>query len=54
MFGWGVILLIIALIAGAMGFTGIAGQATYIAKIIFGLAIALAVISFFLGRPSAR
>ncbi|MBX3725088.1 MAG: DUF1328 domain-containing protein [Xanthomonadales bacterium] len=40
--------LLVALIAGALGFTGVAGASMGIAKLIFFLFIALAVIAFIL------
>ncbi|HVU25809.1 MAG TPA: DUF1328 family protein [Opitutus sp.] len=42
--------LIISLIAGALGFFGIAGAAAGIAKIIFGLFLVLFIISLLFGR----
>jgi uncharacterized membrane protein YtjA (UPF0391 family) len=41
---WAIIFLIISLIAGALGFTGIARGASTIAKILFGIFLALFVI----------
>lgn len=40
--------LVVALIAGALGFTGIAAGAAAIAKIVFGIFIFIAVILFVL------
>jgi uncharacterized membrane protein YtjA (UPF0391 family) len=53
MFGWAILFLIIALIAAAFGFGGLAGTAIEIAKIIFFVALVLFVISLFAGfrRP---
>ena len=45
MLGWVVTFLIIALIAGILGFGGIAGASIEIAKIVFFIAIALFVVS---------
>lgn len=42
--------LIIALIAGALGFSGIAGASAWIAHVCFVLFLALFIISFFTGR----
>lgn len=42
--------LIFALIAGALGFGGLAGAAVGIAKIIFGVFLVLALVLFLLGR----
>ena len=41
MFGWALTFLIIALIAAALGFGGIAGAAVSIAKLIFVVALLL-------------
>jgi uncharacterized membrane protein YtjA (UPF0391 family) len=43
---WTLILLIVALLAALLGFTGIAGAAAGIAKLLFWIAIILAVVSF--------
>lgn len=55
MLGWALTFLIIALIAAALGFGGIAGFAVELAKIVFFVAIVLFVISavfgFVRGRP---
>lgn len=54
MLSWSVTFLIIALIAAALGFTGIAGTAVGIAKILFFVFIVLFVVSLIFGRrPSA-
>ena len=49
MFGWVVTFLIIALIAGVLGFGGIAGASIGIAKIIFFIAIVLFLLSLLTG-----
>lgn len=41
---WAIIFLVISLIAGALGFTGVARGASTIAKILFGIFLALFVI----------
>ncbi len=46
MFRWGIIFLVIALIAAALGFGGLAGTAAWAAKIVFVVGIIL-----FLGQP---
>ncbi len=46
MLGWAITFLIIALVAAALGFGGIAGAATNIAYVVFVVALILAVISF--------
>jgi uncharacterized membrane protein YtjA (UPF0391 family) len=45
MLGWVITFLIIALIAGLLGFGGIAGASIEIAKIIFFIAIVLFLVS---------
>jgi uncharacterized membrane protein YtjA (UPF0391 family) len=50
MLSWAATFLIIALIAAALGFTGIAGTAVGLAKILFVLFLILFLISFVLGR----
>jgi uncharacterized membrane protein YtjA (UPF0391 family) len=45
MFGWVVTFLIVALIAGILGFGGVAGASIEIAKIIFFVAVVLFLIS---------
>jgi uncharacterized membrane protein YtjA (UPF0391 family) len=35
MLRWALIFLVLALIAGVLGFTGVAGQSMYIARILF-------------------
>mgnify|MGYP000847711124 FL=1 len=46
MFGWAITFLIVAIVAGIFGFAGIAGTATWIAKILFvvGLVVFLAML----------
>lgn len=54
MLSWSVTFLIIALIAAALGFGGIAGTAVGIAKVLFFVFIVLFVVSLIFGRkPSA-
>ncbi|MDB5654869.1 MAG: hypothetical protein JWQ94_2482 [Tardiphaga sp.] len=57
MFGWVITFLIVALIAGILGFGGIAGASIEIAKAIFVIAIILflisAVVSLVRGRSRA-
>jgi uncharacterized membrane protein YtjA (UPF0391 family) len=50
MLSWALTFLIIALLAAVFGFTGIAGTAAGIAKILFFVFIALFLISFLVGR----
>ena len=48
MIKWAIIFAIIALIAGALGFTGVAGAAMGIAKFLFWAAVIIAVVLFLL------
>ena len=50
MIGWAVTFLIVGLIAGLLGFTGIAGTAVYFAWILFVVGLILAVVFFLVGR----
>ena len=50
MFRWGIIFLVIALIAAALGFGGLAGTAAGAAKIGFVVGIILFLVSLFTGR----
>ncbi|RUK67690.1 DUF1328 domain-containing protein [Shigella sonnei] len=50
MFRWGIIFLVIALIAAALGFGGLAGTAAGAAKIVFVVGIILFLMSLFMGR----
>jgi uncharacterized membrane protein YtjA (UPF0391 family) len=54
MFGWVVTFLIVALIAGILGFGGIAGASIEIAKIIFFIAVVLFLISAVVGLARGR
>lgn len=45
MLQWSLIFLVVALISAALGFSGVAGAATGIAKILFFVFLALLVIS---------
>lgn len=54
MLGWALTFLIIALIAAALGFGGIAGTAVGIAKLIFFVAIILFVVSLVYGLVTGR
>ena len=49
MFYWAAVMLLIALVAAAFGFGGIASSAVGFAKIIFFVAIVVALVSFALG-----
>ncbi len=49
MLTWAIIAFVIALIAGALGFTGVAAAASTVAKILFGLFLVIAILLFVLG-----
>lgn len=51
---WAAIFLVIAIAAALLGFTGIAGAAIGIAKILFGIFLALFLIFLILGWAGAR
>jgi uncharacterized membrane protein YtjA (UPF0391 family) len=53
MLSWAVLFLIIALIAGVLGFGVVAGTAAWIAKVLFVVFIILFLVSLLTGR-SAR
>jgi len=50
MLRYSIIFLVVALIAGVLGFTPVAGSAYLAAKILFFVFLVLFVISLFLGR----
>jgi uncharacterized membrane protein YtjA (UPF0391 family) len=54
MLSWVVAFLIVALIAGILGFGGIAGASVEIAKIIFFLAVVLFLVSAVVGVARGR
>ena len=54
MLSWVVTFLVIALIAGILGFGGIAGASVEIAKIIFFVAVVLFLISAIIGLVRGR
>ncbi|MBN9583669.1 MAG: DUF1328 domain-containing protein [Afipia sp.] len=54
MLSWVVTFLIVALVAGILGFGGIAGASMEIAKIIFFVALVLFVISAVVGLARGR
>ena len=54
MLGWVVTFLIIALIAGVLGFGGVAGASIEIAKVIFFIAVVLFLISAVVGVARGR
>jgi uncharacterized membrane protein YtjA (UPF0391 family) len=54
MLGWVVTFLIIALVAGLLGFGGIAGASIEIAKIVFFIAVVLFLVSAVVGLARGR
>ena len=54
MLGWVVTFLIVALIAGVLGFAGIAGASIEIAKIVFFIAVVLFLVSAIFGIARGR
>ena len=54
MLGWVLTFLVIALLAGVLGFGGIAGASVEIAKIIFFIAVVLFLISVIVGAFRGR
>lgn len=54
MLGWAITFLVVALIAAALGFGGIAGTAMGAAKIVFFLAVALFLVSAVMGAVRGR
>lgn len=54
MLGWVLTFLVVALVAGVLGFGGIAGASVEIAKIIFFIAVVLFLISVVFGAFRGR
>ncbi len=54
MLGWVVTFLIVALVAGILGFGGVAGASIEIAKIIFFIAVVLFLVSTVVGLARGR
>ena len=54
MIKWAIIFAIIGLIAGALGYGGIAGASVGIAKFLFWAGIIIAVVLFLLGMTIAK
>lgn len=50
MLPWALLFLVVGLIAGVLGFSGIAGTATHIAWILFVIGLILAVFFMVMGR----
>jgi uncharacterized membrane protein YtjA (UPF0391 family) len=53
MLSWSITFLVIALVAALLGFSGIAGAAAGLAKLLFGLFLVIFIASLFFGRRSA-
>jgi uncharacterized membrane protein YtjA (UPF0391 family) len=53
MLRWAVIFLVVAIAAAVLGFGGIAGEAAWMAKILFFVFLVVALVSFVLGRRVA-
>lgn len=58
MLRWSLVFLVVAIVAGLLGFTGIAGESMYIAKILFFVFLAVFLVSLIYGlitgkRPTA-
>jgi uncharacterized membrane protein YtjA (UPF0391 family) len=49
MLKWALIFLVISLVAGALGFTGVARGAATIAKVLFGIFLVLFILFLILG-----
>ncbi len=54
MFKWALIFAAIALVAAILGFSGVAGAAAGIAKILFFVGLALVVLFLVLGSAAAK
>ena len=53
MLGWAVVFLVIGVIAGALGFTGVAGTATWIAQMLCFLFLIGFSVTLFWGRAGS-
>lgn len=49
MFSWGIIFLVVAIIAAALGFGRLSGTAAWAAKIVFIVGLIVFIISIFMG-----
>lgn len=50
MLSWTLTFLVVALLSALLGFTGLAGTATAVAKMMFGLFLIIFLVSAFWGR----
>lgn len=50
MFTWAALFLVIAIVAGILGMSGVAGMSMQIAWILFVVGLVLAIVFFVLGR----
>lgn len=50
MFSWGIIFLLVAIVAAALGFGALAGTAAWAAKVVFVVGLILFVLNLLLGR----
>lgn len=54
MLKWAFVFLVIGLIAGLLGFTGVAGASIYIAKVLFFIFLVIFLVLLVLGLTAAR
>lgn len=54
MFYWAIVFFIVAIVAAVFGFSGLANDSAYIAKILAVIGIVLAIVSFLTHRRSRR
>jgi uncharacterized membrane protein YtjA (UPF0391 family) len=47
---WAIVFLVVAIVAGIFGFTGIAGSSIWIAKVLFFVFVVLFIVSLLFGR----
>jgi len=50
MFGWAVTFLVVVIVTGIFGFAGIAGTATWIAKVLFAVGLVVFLVLLVSGR----
>jgi uncharacterized membrane protein YtjA (UPF0391 family) len=54
MLSWSIMFFVVALVAGALGFSGVAGAAAGIAKLLFGIFLLGFVVTLALGIAAAN